>query len=368
MREVLDAVAAWSREGVPVALATVVGVVGSGPRPVGTVMAVASDGRLAGNVSAGCVESAVVADALAVLGDGAPRRTRYGISDEQALAVGLTCGGEIEVVVTPVDEAAVSALRDAGEDIAAGRPVALAMTVAGDAAIGAVLAVTPSGAAGNLGSDGLGAAVIRDAQVMLARGETGVRTYAPDGTPGDEIAVLIRSLAPPPRMMIFGGIDIAAALATLGSFLGYRVTVCDAREGFATPQRFPNVDELVVEWPHRYLERSEVDERTVICVLTHDAKFDIPLLLAALQTPAAYIGVMGSRRSREDRWARLRAEGVTDDQLARLRMPTGLDLGAQTPEETAVSMAAEIIALRTGGSGNPLRDATGPIHHRVGVR
>jgi len=162
---------------------------------------------------------------------------------------------------------------------------------------------------------------------------------------------------------VFGAIDFAAAVARVGKFLGYRVTVCDARPVFATPARFPEADEVIVEWPHRYLERTSVDERTAICVLTHDPKFDVPLLEVALRTPAGYIGAMGSRRTHSDRLARLREAGLTDAELARLRSPIGLDLGARTPEETAVSVAAELIQLRWGGSGQPLTATGGRIHH-----
>jgi xanthine dehydrogenase accessory factor len=164
-------------------------------------------------------------------------------------------------------------------------------------------------------------------------------------------------------MLVFGAIDFAAAVARAGKFLGYRVTVCDARQIFATPARFPEADEVVVDWPHRYLARTPVDERTVICVLTHDPKFDVPLLEVALRTPAGYIGAMGSRRTHEDRLARLREAGLSTAELARLRSPIGLDLGARTPEETAVSVAAELIQLRWGGSGRPLTATSGRIHH-----
>ena len=173
----------------------------------------------------------------------------------------------------------------------------------------------------------------------------------------------MHSFAPPPRMVVFGAIDFAAAVASIGKYLGYHVTVCDARPVFATPARFPGADEVVVDWPHRFLQRTAVDERTVICVLTHDPKFDVPVLEVALRTPAAYVGAMGSRRTHEDRLERLRAVGLTDAELARLRSPIGLDLGARTPEETAVSVAAELIQLRWGGSGQALTSIAGRIHH-----
>ena len=200
---------------------------------------------------------------------------------------------------------------------------------------------------------------------MLAQGLTGIRRYGEHGERrGDELSVFVNSFAPAPRMLVFGAIDFAAAVARVGKFLGYHVTVCDARKVFATASRFPDADEVVVDWPHRFLAATGVDARTVICVLTHDPKFDVPLLEVALRTPAGYIGAMGSRRTHDDRLARLREVGLTEDELARLRSPIGLDLGARTPEETAVSIAAELIQLRWGGTGHPLTSTEGRIHHQ----
>jgi xanthine dehydrogenase accessory factor len=212
-------------------------------------------------------------------------------------------------------------------------------------------------------------AVTADARGLLAQGRSTTLHYGADGQRrGDEMAVFVASYAPKPRMLVFGAIDFAAAVARLGSFLGYHVTVCDARPVFATAARFPEADDVVVAWPHKYLaeqaEAGRIDDRTVICVLTHDPKFDIPLLEVALRLPPlAYIGAMGSRRTAEDRHARLRDAGLTETEMARLSSPIGLDLGARTPEETAVSIAAEIIALRWGGDGGRLNAARGPIHH-----
>jgi xanthine dehydrogenase accessory factor len=209
-----------------------------------------------------------------------------------------------------------------------------------------------------------------DARGMLEQGLTGLRTYSERGERlGDELSVFVSSFAPAPRMHVFGAIDFAAAVARAGKFLGYHVTVCDARPVFATKSRFPDADEIVVDWPHRFLagevEAGRVDARTVIAVLTHDPKFDVPVLEVALRTPAGYIGAMGSRRTHADRLDRLRAAGVTDEELVRLRSPIGLDLGARTPEETAVSIAAELIQLRQGGSGRPLTDTAGRIHREA---
>jgi xanthine dehydrogenase accessory factor len=220
--------------------------------------------------------------------------------------------------------------------------------------------------AGSLGSDRADAAIFDDALGLLASGHNATLTYGPDGERrGEGMRVFVWAFAPRPRLLVFGAIDFAAAVARVGSFLGYRVTVCDARPVFATPKRFPDADEVIVEWPHRYLASTEVDERTVICLLTHDPKFDVPLLELALRMPLAYVGAMGSRRTNDDRLQRLRELGLTEAELARLHAPIGLDIGARTPEETAVSVAAEIIAARWGGSGQPLRSADGPIHAPV---
>ncbi|MBW5486446.1 XdhC family protein, partial [Streptomyces bambusae] len=229
----------------------------------------------------------------------------------------------------------------------------------------AVLVAADGGHEGGLGGHPeLDQTVAEEARAMLDAGRTGVLAIGADGRLcGEPLRVLVESSVPPPRMIVFGAIDFASALVRIGKFLGYHVTVCDARPVFATKNRFPDADEIVVDWPHRYLESTEVDGRTVLCVLTHDAKFDVPLLELALKLPVAYVGAMGSRRTHEDRNRRLREVGVTDLELARLRSPIGLDLGARSPEETALSIAAEIVADRRGGSGAALTGAHIPIHH-----
>ena len=362
MRTFASDVEQWLDAGRTVALAIVVGTTGSAPRPVGTMMAVSDAGAIAGNVSAGCVDAAVVGAAVGVLEGGPAQVVEFGISDDAAASVGLTCGGGISVLVLRVPDDPAW-LRTMIARVVAEEAVAVATVVSGPASVGATIAVTPEGVAGTLGTEGLDVAVVADARGLLASGDTAMRHYGPTGPRRhDDVAVLVCSLAPPPRMLVFGAIDFAAAMAELGTFLGYRVTVCDARPAFATRERFPTVDDVVVEWPHRYLERTAVDESTVLCVLTHDPKFDVPLLQAAVRTPASYIGVMGSRRSQDDRFQRLRDAGVAEADLERLRAPIGLDLGARTPAETAVSIAAEIIALRWHGSGRPLREVSGAIH------
>jgi len=244
-------------------------------------------------------------------------------------------------------------------------PVALATVVDGPQP-GAKLLVRPEGEQlGRLGDPGLDRVVGRDARAQLQSGLTGTRHYGPHGEAREHaVEVFIESFAPPPRMIIFGAVDFTAALARAAKLLGYRVTVCDARAVFATPQRFPMADEVVNDWPHRYLVKvgEELGPRDAVCVLTHDHKFDVPAITTALETEVGYIGAMGSRRTHTDRVRRLREEGVDDAALDRVMAPIGLDLGARTPEETAVSICAEIIALRTGRKARSLRDADGPIH------
>ncbi|MFZ4277220.1 XdhC family protein [Streptomyces arboris] len=367
MHDILPGLRARCAAGTPLALATVVAVHGSAPRDPGAVMAVDEAGTVLGSVSGGCVEGDVYEVAREVLAGAGPRVVSYGISDDEAFGVGLTCGGTIEVLVRAyASEAELAGLAALLDLIATGLPVAEATVLSGAAETGTRLVVRPTSSLGTLGTEGLDAAVTDDARGLLEQGLTGIQRYGAHGQRRmAEVAVFVRSHTPPPRMLVFGAIDHAAATARIGSFLGYRVTVCDARPAFATRERFPTADEVVRAWPHDYLEATEVDARTVICVLTHDPKFDVPLLVAALGTPAAYIGVMGSRRTHHDRLARLREAGVDEEHLTRLASPVGLDLGARTPEETAVSIAAEIIQHRWGGTGRPLGELTGAIHHRA---
>jgi xanthine dehydrogenase accessory factor len=365
MREVLGSIEPWYAAGERFALATVVGVRGSAPRDPGATMAVSASGEAAGSVSGGCVEGAVYEAATAAIESGAAALETYGISDEDAFAVGLTCGGILDILVRPVDPATSPELADVMATVRRDEPVAVATVVGGPAPLGATLAVWPDRAAGTLGTEGLDVAVTDDARGMLAQGLTGTRHYGPRGERRiDDVSVFVQAYTPPPRMLVFGAIDFAAAVARIGVFLGYHVTVCDARPVFATRKRFPEAHEVVCEWPHRYLAGTRVDARTVICVLTHDPKFDVPVLEVALRGPAAYIGAMGSRRTHDDRLRRLRDAGLTEDEIARLASPIGLDLGARTPEETAVSIAAEIIQLRWGGTGRRLGEAAGRIHDR----
>ncbi|MFE2278535.1 XdhC family protein [Streptomyces sp. NPDC059454] len=358
----------WLTEGREFAVATVVSVGGSAPRGPGAALAVDSGGTVVGSVSGGCVEGAVYDLCAQALADGETRVERFGYSDEDAFAVGLTCGGVIDIMVTPVGARAPArpVLRAALAAVHRGGPGALARVVDGPAELlGRALFVHPDGSyEGGLGGvPELDRTAAGEAGALLEVGRTGTVAVAEDGSycPGG-LTLFVESSVPPPRMIVFGAIDFAAALVRVGKFLGYHVTVCDARPVFATGARFPEADEIVVDWPHRYLRSTETDARTVLCVLTHDAKFDVPLLEVALGLPVAFVGAMGSRRTHADRERRLREAGVGERELARLRSPIGLDLGARTPEETALSIAAEIVATRRGGTGVPLTGSRTPIH------
>jgi xanthine dehydrogenase accessory factor len=366
VRDILNAISKWWDTDETFGLATVVDTFRSAPRDPGAALAV-EGGEVVGSVSGGCVEGAVFELATEVVDTGQPVLQRYGVSDDDAFAVGLTCGGILDIFVEPVSRATFPELGDIREAVEQGEPVAVATVISGPGQVGArrVIWGDPRrDSTGSLGAgDRLDTAADDDVRGMLAQGLTGIRRYGEHGERlGGELAVFVNSFAPPPRMLVFGAIDFAAAVARVGKFLGYHVTVCDARPVFATPARFPDADDVVVDWPHRFLATAEVDVRTVICVLTHDPKFDVPVLEVALQTPAGYIGAMGSRRTHEDRLERLREAGVTNAELARLRSPIGLNLGARTPEETAVSIAAELIQLRWGGTGDALTDTEGRIH------
>jgi len=374
MRELLGDLARWRRQGKRIALARVVDLEGSGPRLPGAAMAVNQDGAVAGSVSGGCVEGAVVQACLDAFETGERKVISFGYSDDDAFAVGLTCGGTIHLFVAEIQ---ANELDDALADgLRAGRAMALATVIEGPGAGSSLLLRPVPGERdevfGTLGDPELDRVVTRDAAGELAVGATRIRRYGPRGQARrDEVSVFVESFVQPAQMLIFGAVDFAASLCEVAKVLGYRVTLCDAREVFATPARFPYADEIVVDWPHRLLERvgAELTPRDAICVLTHEAKFDVPAVVAALRTKAGYLGAMGSRRTHADRVRRLREAGVDDAGLARLRSPIGLDLGALTPEETAVSICAEVIAARrdaiSAGQPRPVRslsDADGPIH------
>jgi len=311
MRDILSTLVRWRSAGCRVAIATVVERRGSAPRDPGASLALNDRGEIAGSVTGGCVEPSVIREAQEVLDGGDARVREYGIADDQAVEVGLACGGTVGILIAKLDTSLLPALDEA---VRADRPIALAMTATGD----------------RIGKQRLYEGP------LLEAGESALADV-------DGEAVFVHALAPRPAMYVFGAIDHASALARVGKLLGYRVTVCDARSAFVTPERFPEADELVVEWPDRFLAQAPVDERTVICVLTHDEKFDVPALIAALETPAAYIGAMGSKVTTADREERLRGEGVGEAAIARIHAPIGLAIGARSPEEVAVAIGAQIV-------------------------
>ena len=359
VREVLPELLKWWRDGQTVGVGTVVATFQSAPRPAGASMLVGPDGSAVGSVSGGCVEGAVYELAQEVVGDGTPVLERYGVSDDEAFAVGLTCGGILDVFVEKVNQETFPELDEIADDIESGRPVAVATVIEhpDPTWLGRRLIVRPGGDSprrfgcrrpssnrnvadyrGRSDRQRADDAVRDDTFGLLALGHNAMLTYGPDGERrGEGMRVFVWAFAPKPRMLVFGAIDFAAAVARVGAFLGYHVTVCDARPVFATATRFPEADEVVVDWPHRYLdaevEEGRIDRRTVISVLTHDPKFDVPLLEVALRLPeVAYVGAMGSRRTHDDRLERLREEGLGAEEIGpAVQSPIGLDLGARTP-------------------------------------
>jgi xanthine dehydrogenase accessory factor len=391
MQDIAQRLAAWHREGRAYAVATVVAVRGSAPRQPGAALAVNAEGEAVGSVSGGCVEAAVYELCREALQHGTPVLESFGYSDEDAFAVGLTCGGELDVFVQPVTPGGVAdPIGTTLESIGEGTRVTLARVIAGPRELlGRALAVQapepeplfgPPGSSvtrdmldagdgpdwrsvGTLGAVERDRTVAGRAGAMLDLGKTGTFTVGADGGEcGEQLTLFVESYGSAPRLLVFGAIDFAAALVTAGKFLGFHVTVCDARPVFATAARFPDADEVIVDWPHRYLATQNIDRRTAVCVLTHDEKFDVPLLETALRMPVGYIGAMGSRRTCEQRVTRLREQGLDDTELARLHSPIGLDLGGRTPQETAIAIVAEIVAHRYGGSGRRLGAVTTPIH------
>ncbi|MHB1732365.1 MAG: XdhC family protein [Ferrimicrobium acidiphilum] len=396
MIEVIERVLAWRAQGKRCALATVVAVEGSGPREPGALMAVSEDGEVAGSVSGGCVEGAVVAEALqrldapepvlrtfGILGSTTPREATtlaFGFSDDQAVAVGLTCGGTFHILVQPELPNYLDRLAEALREET---PFAIATVYAVNEdpgsyfadensdvpvpAVGSSLLVLGDGeVVGSLGNPDLDRVVARDAVGVLRQGQGTRREYGRKGqSRSREVAVVMAVSVEPPKMLIFGAVDFSDALAQAAKLLGYHVVVVDARSVFATKERFPKADEVVVSWPNDYLFEcgATLDERDSICILTHDPKFDVPAIEASLATKAGYIGVMGSRRTQEDRMMRLAADGVSIEEVRnRVSGPIGLDLGARTPQETAVSILAEIIARRERRMAGPLSETQGPIH------
>jgi xanthine dehydrogenase accessory factor len=345
-------------------LATVVSTSSSAPRPAGTQMAVLDDGTVIGSLSGGCIEADVHAHAQEVATTGRALVRDYGYSDGAALDVGLTCGGSLRVFLERVDSADLDFFRVLAEAVRSGEPIATVTALPGpDAGWRGLVRATESTTEPASATETAPDRRLDEAAALLRESRSGVVTVpGPAGGPPADYAV--RSFTAPAHLVVFGSNAFAVSLARLAAEVGYRVTVCDARAAFATRERFPEAVQVVVRWPHEYLEELHIDDRTVLCALTHDPKFDDPLLAKALRSPAAFVGAMGSRRTSRERQERLRDLGLGEDELARLHTPLGLDLGAGTPQETAVSMMAEIISDRRSGTNLPLAHVRGPLHRQ----
>ncbi len=353
----------WLREGRRVVSAALVDRIGSAPLDPGAQMLIDGRGNIEGSVTGGCVEAALVEEAQRILAGGEAKIVTYGVSDEEALGVGLMCGGTVRVFVHEYGEDSLDSLEAVAAARAADQPVARG-TLLGGSRAGASISILEDRVVGSLGvTELLDRSVVRDARGQLDEGVSRIRRYGAGGeVMGSEVAVYIQAFATPPRMLIFGAIDFSSEVAKVASDIGYQVTICDAREPFARSPRFSRNAEVVIDWPDRYLQGQELGPRDVVLVFTHDPKFDEPALTAALATDAGYIGALGSRRTQERRAERLRDAGLDERSIARIHAPCGLDVGARTPSETAISILAEVIAVRTGRTGESLRDTGGPIH------
>jgi xanthine dehydrogenase accessory factor len=350
VREIRDDIHRWLARGDRVALATVVATRRSAPRPVGAKLAVSGQGELAGSVSGGCVENEVYENAQEVLAGGPPRLLTYGISDDLALSVGLPCGGEIDVFVDEVRRPLVERLIQVVER----SERAVVLTVLKGSDLGAELLVTDDGErVGDAPEE-----IAEWAPQLIRKGRSGVVEIG-----GRDVFADV--YGPPPRLLIYGAVDPAEALCRAARELGWRPIVADARARFATSERLPSAAEILIAWPEEAIAQVRPDDATAVVVLTHDDKFDVPMISGALATEAFYIGALGSRRNQERRRERLLEAGVDEAALERVSGPCGLDIGAQTPAETAISILAEIMAVRAAREGGRLRKATTRIHAEV---
>jgi xanthine dehydrogenase accessory factor len=359
------AVAAWLREGRRVVAGLLVEVEGSSPLDVGASMYIDDQGGIEGSITGGCVEGAVAEAAMEILdSNGPPQLVTYGISDELAGTVGLMCGGIVHIFIHELRGDAREAVLLDLEATVQHKPAALVTLLDGERA-GAKLYVDDHGTTGTLqNGELLDKNAAREAHGLLTEGRSSLRDFGVDGASlGSGLRVYNAIQAEPPRMIVFGAIDFSSALAPLAKGLGYKVTIADPRSAFLKSRRFSAAAETEVGWPDAVLENVELGPRDAVLIFTHDPKLDVPAVQAALATGAGYIGALGSRNTTADRNRRLRDVGVTDEEIARVFAPCGLDIGASTVEETAVAVLAEIIAQRAGRGGQPLREAEGPIRH-----
>ncbi|HEY6930867.1 MAG TPA: XdhC/CoxI family protein [Thermoanaerobaculia bacterium] len=347
MRDILTELDRWRASGERIALATVVETWGSAPRPVGAKMAITLDGKIAGSVSGGCVEGAVRETGIQVLRTGEPRLLNFGVTNEKAWEVGLACGGRISVFVEPLDLELFEPIRRA---IDSRRRSIVATVVRGpEALLGRKLLLDEEGTPRSTMPESPANDAASAARTALAEGTSGLAPFALHGPePGQ---LFLEVVTPSPTLVIVGGVHITVTLTTLARALGYRTVIVDPREVFANPTRFPHADALVTAWPDAGLRQVGLDSETAVAVLTHDPKLDDPALIEALPSKAFYVGALGSSRTQEKRRQRLREAGVTEEQLARLHGPIGLELHGRSPEEIALSVMAEIVAVRNQGGG-----------------
>jgi len=355
MDEILEKLEMWRNQGQDVAVATVVKTSGSTPRGEGAKLLVRGDGELAGSVSGGCVETDVALHAQEVLEAGRPRLVSYGISDEMGISVGLACGGSIEVLI---EGGQAASDRTAIADLVRREvPVAIGTILRPEELLGQRVWFARGEINGSLGDAALNRAFSDAAARLLRSGQS--KTLTATGSNGDEAELFVDTYSAPPTLLIFGAVHVAIPLTKYAKILGYRVHVIDPRGVFATRERFAEADDLFNEQPEDYLARTEINENSYVVVLTHDPKFDEPTLKHVLSTRAGYVGAIGSRKTNQDRMARLEAQGVSRDLLARIHSPIGLDIGSQVPEEIALAIMAEVVAARYGKAGTPLRDTAG---------
>jgi xanthine dehydrogenase accessory factor len=363
MKELLDTLATWQHDGADVGRAVVVRTFGSAPRPEGAVLLYAADGRIAGSVSGGCVEGAAAEEIERARATGRARVIRYGISDEQAWDVGLACGGTIDVLIEPVVPTAAVAAASASLG-AGGRGAAVVTPLPADSPPADAGPHEPGEGAppepklvvhddgrleGTLGDPALDAALVDGATAALKRGLSTTLEV------GDR-SLFVEVFPVRPRLVVVGAVEVARALVRLAKELGFETVVIDGRASFATPERFPDVDRLVVGWPDEVADDIGLGPNDAVAVLTHDVKFDEPAIVEALRRGCRYVGAVGSRKTQADRRQRLRDAGVGEAELAQLRGPVGLDLGGRQPAETALAILAEVVAERYGGSGRPMRE------------
>lgn len=342
MRDILTDLTRWVEKDEQIALATVVQTWGSSPRRVGAKMALTPEGKITGSVSGGCVEGAVFETGVEVIKSGRPQLLHFGVADETAWEVGLACGGQIDVFVEPLKQRIFEARR---KELLADRPHTLATIIQSpEVFLGRQVLITADEQVFSTEEDSLEEVILTNGRRARAAGRS--QRIVLEGEAAPAIEVFVEVVAPAPTLVIVGGVHIAVALTSIAKTLGYRTVVVDPRRSFGSPERFPQVDELIQTWPQEAFSQINLNERTAVAMLTHDPKIDDPALQIALNSPAFYVGALGSQKTQSKRRQRLLEMGLTADQLDRLHGPIGLDIGGETPEEIALAVMAEVIAAQ----------------------